>query len=123
MSWFTQKVDIPSKEELERRSEEIRKNEENQNNQDCEYMMNLLNKTMKSTLTSPLRYHHENIDKSKIYKNVFIDIRKCKNYKEYEDLLKERNVKLNFYQSSYKDSICYDTLKKELTIRTRWLSE
>ncbi len=115
-------ITMPSKEELEKARLEYKLNEDQKLKNDCEYMMNLLNKTLNDSIDAGERkYIINKIDKSKINDYNNITIKKCLQYEKYMEELNERDVKLKIVKTSSEDcDVTYNRESKELMIFTRW---
>ncbi len=114
---------MPGKEELEKARLEYKLNEDQKLKNDCEYMMNLLNKTLNDSINAGERKYIVNkIDKSKINDYNNITIKKCLQYEKYMEELNERDVKLKIVKTSSEDcEVTYNRESKELMIFTRWI--
>jgi hypothetical protein len=97
-------------------------NEDQKLKSDCEYMMDLLNKTLQDSLNKKDRKWIVNqIDLNKIHDYENITLKKCIQYEKYIEELKERDVKFKVVKtSSDKPDITYNRETKELMVFTRW---
>lgn len=114
---------LPSKEQIDARAEQIRKNEKLQSVNDCAYMYNILNRTIHNATISAsnsVEYKTE-INHNELYHIRNIDIRKCADYDEYARDLDSRGVTVDFsiqkYSTFNRSSVVYNGIKKTITIR------
>ncbi len=115
-------VNLPSKEELEQSRLDYKLNEDQKLKSDCEYMMDLLNKTLHDSLNKKDRKWIVNyIDLNKIHDYENITLKKCIQYEKYIEELKERDVKFKVVKtSSEKPDVSFNRETKELMVFTRW---
>ncbi len=115
-------VNLPSKEELEQSRLDYKLNEDQKLKSDCEYMIDLLNKTLKDSLNQKDRKWIVNqIDLNKIHDYENITLKKCLQYEKYIEELKERDVKFKVLKtSSDKPDVSFNRETKELMVFTRW---
>lgn len=115
-------VNLPSKEELEQSRLDYKLNEDQKLKSDCEYMIDLLNKTLKDSLNQKDRKWIVNqIDLQKIHDYNNITLKKCIQYEKYIEELKERDVKFKVMKtSSDKPDVSFNRETKELMVFTRW---
>ncbi len=114
-------VNLPSKEELEQSRLDYKLNEDQKLKSDCEYMIDLLNKTLKDSLNQKDRKWIVNqIDLNKIHDYENITLKKCLQYEKYIEELKERDVKFKVLKtSSDKPDVSFNRETKELMVFTR----
>jgi hypothetical protein len=115
-------VNLPSKEELEQSRLDYKLNEDQKLKSDCEYMMDLLNKTLQDSLNKKDRKWIVNyIDLNKIHDYENITLKKCIQYEKYIEELKERDVKFKVVKTSNeKPDVSFNRETKELMVFTRW---
>ncbi len=115
-------INLPSKEELEQSRLDYKLNEDQKLKSDCEYMMDLLNKTLRDSLNKKDRKWIVNqIDLNKIHNYENITLKKCIQYEKYIEELKERDVKFKVLKtSSDKPDVSFNRETKELMVFTRW---
>ncbi len=115
-------VNLPSKEDLEESRLDYKLNEDLKLKSDCDYMMNLLNKTLHDSLNKKDRKYIVNeIELNKIHDYNNITLKKCIQYEQYMNELKERDIKFKICKtSSDKPDITYNRETKELMVFTRW---
>ncbi len=115
-------INLPSKEELEQSRLDYKLNEDQKLKSDCEYMMDLLNKTLRDSLNKKDRKWIVNqIDLNKIHNYENITLKKCIQYEKYIEELKEIDVKFKVVKtSSEKPDVSFNRETKELMVFTRW---
>lgn len=117
-----QKIEMPSIYDLQNKKVAIRHQEEEENNQDCEYMMNLLNKTIKDSLKGTYGYASNDIRMEKLNDYVNIDIRRCKKYDKYLNELKERKIGLELSnECAFGPYVYFDLCRNNLKIHWKYL--
>lgn len=115
-------VNLPSKEDLEESRLDYKLNEDQKLKSDCEYMMYLLNKTLLDSLNKKdIKWIVNQVDLNKIHDYNNITLKKCIQYEQYINELKERDVKLKVVKtSSEKPDVSFNRETKELMVFTRW---
>ncbi len=115
-------INLPSKEELEQSRLDYKLNEDQKLKSDCEYMMDLLNKTLQDSLNKKDRKWIVNqIDLNKIHDYNNITLKKCIQYEKYIEELKERDVKFKVVKTSSENpDVSFNRETKELMVFTRW---
>ncbi len=115
-------INMPSKEELEKGRIDYKINEDQKLKNDCEYMMNLLNKTLNESLNiGERKYIVNKVDKHKIHDYSNITLKNCLQYEKYIEELKERDVQFKVVKTYSDDpDVTYNRDTKELMIFTKW---
>jgi hypothetical protein len=113
---------FPTKEQLDKLSNDILKNEEQMNKSDCDYMMSLMSKILNESLNSNKlrRSIYEDIDSNKINNWSNMKMSECKfgkNNQSVEKVLESHGVEFDVCTSTTaKPFMEYNKLRKKIII-------
>ena len=115
-------IGLPTKEMVDESYKKYRENELKKKCDDCQYMRDLVNKTLNNAIEDT-RYNYttNKIDLLKISDYMNINMKKCDGFKEYEKELKERgiNIKIQKVNTSTLD-VYFHREERTIVIQTKW---
>lgn len=93
---------MPSKEVIDNKSNAVLSAIEEKKKKDCEFMYNLLNKTLNEAVNSKnqKRKHESEFDANMFDTYSSMNIENCDGFKEYNKALKERGITYEYYKGS-----------------------
>ena len=110
---------MPSKELVANKTESVLLDQQKKKQSDCEFMYDLLNKTLNDAVNakSQKTKYENDINNDKLNSSYNMNIAKCDGFKEYNNALKERDITYRYIDGCYNYNwVEYRPLEKKLEV-------